>query len=87
MSSVPTIALATPPPVSPAGAGIFVKKSSDRLPAPLSSRVPRMNSSGSTAMNTQAMSTPVMTLLFTRRKTRRFTGRSSPRPSHGRRAR
>ena len=37
MSSVPTIAFATPPPLSPAGAGIFVKKSSDRLPAPLSS--------------------------------------------------
>ncbi len=87
MSIVPTIAFATPPPLSPAGTGIFVKKSSDRLPAPLSSSVPRMNRSGRTASSTQAMSTTVMVLLFTRRNRRRFIARSCRRPTRGRLAR
>ena len=39
MMSVPTIACATPPPVSPAGAGVLVKKSTERLPAPLNHQV------------------------------------------------
>ena len=41
ISRVPTIAWATPPPVSPAGAGVLVKKSSERLPAPFAHQVER----------------------------------------------
>ena len=67
ISSVPTIAWATPPPVSPAGAGILVKKSSERLPAPLSTRSPRMKKSGSTATTTRQIMSPTMTLLTSRR--------------------
>ena len=43
------MACATPPPVSPAGAGILVKKSTERLPAPLTTRSRRMKKSGSNA--------------------------------------
>ena len=49
MSSVPTIAFTMPPPLSPAGSGIWVKKSSERLPGALRDQVTRMKISGRTA--------------------------------------
>src|SRR5689334_4198221 len=72
MSSVPTMACTTPPPVSPAGAGVLVKKSSDRLPAPLITRLARMKNSGARARITAPIMSPTIRLLNNRRSTRRF---------------
>jgi hypothetical protein len=87
MMSVPTMACATPPPVSPAGAGIFVKKSSERLPAPFATRLSRMNTSGSSATITAPIMRPTMRLLNARRSMRRFTAPCSRPRSRGRPAR
>src|SRR3954462_8640503 len=73
MSRVPTSACTTPPPVSPAGAGVRVKKSSERLPAPLSTRFSRMKNSGMSATITAPIISPTMKLLRNRRSSRRFT--------------
>src|SRR6266498_994152 len=72
MSRVPMMACATPPPCSPAGAGVLVKKSSDRLPAPLISRSTRMKKSGRRATITAPTMSPTITLLKARRRRRRF---------------
>src|SRR5687768_1589017 len=72
MRSVPTSAWATPPPVSPAGAGILVKKSSERLPAPLRIRLSRMKKSGSRATMTAPIINPTIRLLNALRRMRRF---------------
>ena len=80
MSSVPTMACTTPPPVSPAGAGVWVKKSSERLPAPLSTRLSRMKNSGSSATTTAPIISPTIKLLRPARRTRRFTGALLPAP-------
>src|SRR5512133_359822 len=78
MSSVPTMACSTPPPDSPAGAGIWVKKASERLPAPLSTRLARMKISGRSAATTAPIISPTIRLLKARRRIRRFMGRQAP---------
>ena len=47
--SVPRIAFAMPPPDSPTGFGMCVKKPIDNAPAPCFSRYARMTTSGTTA--------------------------------------
>ncbi len=81
MIKVPTIALATPPPVSPAGTGILVKKSSEILLAPLAIRVRRISSRGSTASSTARTMRPTIALLFQRRSRGRFICRRRPGPA------
>src|SRR3954451_17821436 len=73
MSRVPTRACTTPPPLSPAGAGVRVRKLRERLPAPLSTRFSRMKNSGMSATITAPIISPTMKLLITRRSIRRFT--------------
>src|SRR5207244_787597 len=72
ISRVPTMACTTPPPVSPAGAGVLVKKSSERLPAPFITKVIRMKINGSSATMTAPTISPTIRLLKTRRRMRRF---------------
>src|SRR4029453_18712299 len=83
MISVPTTAWATPPPVSPAGAGVLVKKSSERLPAPLATRLARMKKRGSSATTTATTMSPTIAWLKARRSTRRFTAGPSQRLAPG----
>src|SRR5512141_2826474 len=78
INSVPTMACTTPPPVSPAGAGVWVKNAGDRLPAPLSTRFARMKTSGASAATTAAIISPTIRLLYARRTVRRFMGRDAP---------
>ena len=51
--SVPTIALAMPPPGSPTGFGIFVKKSPVQRLEPLPDDQPETSTSGISAMTTE----------------------------------
>jgi hypothetical protein len=87
MMPVPTIALATPPPVSPAGTGFFVKNAQSIEDAPLAIRSARMSTSARTAVNDNAATSPVIRPLVMRRRTvRALTAPCSPRPRRVRRA-
>ena len=67
-TSVPTIALAMPPPSSPGGLGICVKNATLSDDAPTRTRCPRMKISGSVAATAARNVTPTMTTLTTRRR-------------------
>src|SRR6266536_2277393 len=71
MITVPTIALATPPPAWPAGTGFLTKKLQSRDEAPLATRYPRMRTRASTATNDSTATRAVMAPLTMRRRRRR----------------
>src|SRR5881394_1263281 len=82
---VPTMALATPPPLWPAGTGLFVKNAQSRDDAPLMMRLPRIRNSASTAVNDSTMTRPVMMrLVMWRRSARVLIGPGSRRPARAR---
>ena len=81
------MAWSTPPPVSPAGTGIRLKKCQSRLPAPFTIRFARMRISGRSAISTEAATRPTMMPLRNRRQVRRFTGPCSRWRLRGRPAR
>ena len=67
MIRVPTMAWTTPPPLSPAGTGVWVKKSRLMLLAPLMTRSNRIRNSGSTASTVATTSRATITRLRQRR--------------------
>jgi hypothetical protein len=69
------IAFAMPPPASPTGCGVCVKKSSEIAPAPAFNRWNRMNSSGSVASTAATYVSPIITVLRPCRIARRLTAR------------
>src|SRR5207244_4481989 len=84
---VPTMAFATPPPLSPAGTGFLVKKFRSSEEAPFTTRFPRIRIRDRTARNESTPTSPVITPFTTRRRTRRgltargFLPRAAAEPS------
>src|SRR5947209_11626078 len=66
--AVPTIALAMPPPVSPTGWGIRVKKAQLREPMPRTTTPPRMRKSGASTTRVAATMAPSPRKLTKRRR-------------------
>src|ERR1700760_3786023 len=70
----PTIALATPPPISPIGLGICVRKSQFSPPTPRTIMVPRIRNNGTVTISAPSVISPRATILVSLRRREMVVG-------------